>query len=70
MDRRNGLGTVNRCNSAVLAMKKPFSFGWEKGDGGGYETPTFIGDQPYCRLAFAGSAPPPCHFRYRVRGVS
>ena len=24
-------------NSAVLAMKKPFSFGWEKGDGGGYE---------------------------------
>ena len=30
MDRRNGLGTVNRCNSAVLAMKKPFSFGWER----------------------------------------
>ena len=23
--------------------EKPFSFGWEKGDGGGYETLTFIG---------------------------
>lgn len=27
-------------NTAVLAMKKPFSFGWEKGDGGGYEIRT------------------------------
>ncbi|MDO8169632.1 hypothetical protein QAA45_07160 [Bifidobacterium breve] len=24
-------------NAAVLAMKKPFSYGWEKGMSGGYE---------------------------------
>ena len=51
-------------------MKKPFSFGREKGDGGGYETPTFIGVQYYCCLVFAGFTPPPYHLRYHVHGVS
>lgn len=27
-------------NTAVLAMKKPFSYGWEKGMSGGYEIRT------------------------------
>jgi hypothetical protein len=34
-------------NTAVLAMKKPFSFGWEKGLSGEYEILCRMREKPY-----------------------